>query len=157
MATMRALSNYHRTFSMLPLAFLSFLSDAPAHAANFAETNTTHAYLASLRSIADKVATERGNVEATSEWTTVPVHDSYSEPIVVPYLLDDGESASINVRNVSNDSFEIRVEACDPNEQETKAAIVGYKVIESGYYITEHAKPMLARSRFSWDECTQHR
>jgi hypothetical protein len=156
MAT-RAPHNHHHIFcSILSAMFLPLFSDAPLHAADIAETNATHEYLASLRPIADKVATEQGKVEVTSEWTTVPVHDSYSEPIVVPYLLDDSDSALINVRSVSNDGFEIRVEACDLSEQETKAPILSYKVIESGYYITEQVKPLLAIAQFLWDECTRH-
>jgi hypothetical protein len=113
----------HRVATRRSWRAAGFSFGAPANAADIPDANQTDAYLTSLRGISHRLAVERGEVEVTAEWTTVLLHDSYAEPLIVPYLLDSGDTALIGVRNISNDGLEIRSGSCDPKRARTQGGV----------------------------------
>ena len=104
---------------------------------NLAHSTETAAYLAiddigDLRNQTGTLIGETGRIKTTDEWFTVTLDNAYNNPVVIAnsLSLDDFDPATIRVRNVTNNSFEVRVEEWSYLDGEHRTETIGYLVIE---------------------------
>ena len=75
---------------------------------------------------------ETGRVKTTDEWLTVTLDNIYNNPVVIAnsLSLDDFDPATVRVRNVTENSFEVRVEEWSYLDGIHQTETIGYLVIE---------------------------
>ena len=84
----------------------------------------------------DILPMETGEVEITHEWTEVLFTKPFIDPIVVARLpsMTDSDPCVVRIRNVSETSFEIRIQEWDYLDGLHEAEIVSYVVMDRGSY-----------------------
>ena len=77
---------------------------------------------------------ETGTLNAGSAWVTVNLSHTYNKPVVVfgGLAKSESEAATIRVRNVTQNSFEVRVEEWDYLDGNHALEALGYMVVEGG-------------------------
>ena len=104
---------------------------------NLSHSSETAAYLAideigDLRNQTEDLIGETGRIKTTNEWFTVTLDNTYNNPVVIAnsLSLDDFDPATVRVRNVSHNSFEVRVEEWSYLDGDHRTETIGYLVIE---------------------------
>lgn len=104
---------------------------------NLAHSAETAAYLAiddigNFSNQTGGIIGETGRITTTSEWLTVTLDNSYNNPVVIANSLsiDDFDPATVRVQNVTNNSFEVKVEEWSYLDGEHRTETIGYLVIE---------------------------
>lgn len=89
---------------------------------------------------------ESGNAVVNHVWQTVQLDKSYQDPVVVvgPATSNDASSGVVRIRNVTADSFDIRIEGWDDSELERGDESVGYLVVEAGKHDLADGRRMVA-------------
>jgi len=79
---------------------------------------------------------EFGDVEVDDQWTTVVMKRSFDDPVVVlaASSYNDQDPVVIRVRNVTGNSFEVRIQEWNYLDGEHALEKTGYIVFESGSY-----------------------
>ena len=79
---------------------------------------------------------ETGTVEVGSEWTTVNLTKSFSNPVVIvsPVAGSDVDPCAARVANVTGNSFDLRVQEWDYLDGVHDAEKISYIVVEAGIY-----------------------
>jgi len=79
---------------------------------------------------------EFGEVEVDDQWKTVVMKRPFDDPVVVVAApsYNDQDPVVIRVRNVTGDSFEVRVQEWNYLDGEHALEKTGYIVVESGSY-----------------------
>lgn len=80
---------------------------------------------------------ESGEVEMTQAWQTVSLNKKFENPVVVagPLSFNGGNPAVVRIANVSNSSFDIRIQEWDYLDGWHVSETVGYIVMESGSHV----------------------
>ena len=80
------------------------------------------------------IVLEMGEVKTDHRWTTVYLSKSFSNPIIIanPMSIKGGDPAVIRIRNVTESSFEIRVQEWDYLDGIHTEESVNYIVMEAG-------------------------
>ena len=104
---------------------------------NIAHSAETVAYLAmdeigNLSNQAGGIIGETGRVKTTNEWIKITLDNDYNNPVVIAnsLSLDDFDPATVRIQNVTNNSFEVRVEEWSYLDGEHRTETIGYLVIE---------------------------
>ena len=85
----------------------------------------------------ESVIGEAGTIaEINHEWQTVTLDNSYENPAIVfgPLSYNGSDDAAIRVRNVTSNSFEVRIQEWLYRDQWHTNESVGYVVVESGVH-----------------------
>ncbi len=79
---------------------------------------------------------ETGTVEAGSDWTTVNLEKSFTNPVVIVSPVSERETdpCTVRVANVTGSSFDLRVQEWDYLDDVHGAEKVSYIVVEAGVY-----------------------
>ena len=78
---------------------------------------------------------EVGNIARVNHvWQTVTLNRTYQNPVIVmgPHSTNGGDPAHMRIRNVTQDSFEVRVQEFDYLDGKHTFESVGYMVMEAG-------------------------
>ena len=78
---------------------------------------------------------ESGKLTTDENWATVTLNNRFNKPIVLMGGLSSstiGEPATIRVRNVSENSFQVRVQEWDYLNGNTNSTLLNYFVVEGG-------------------------
>ncbi len=115
--------------------------------AELAHTSETTAYLAienigTITSAKEQIIGEVGKTTLSSTWKTVYLNNYYANPVIIASNLTtaNGEAATIRIRNVGLDQFQIRVEEWDyldgvhPNETVSYLVIEGSIPLDSPHF-----------------------
>ncbi|GEM_PF-5611839 len=109
---------------------------------NSVDLNTVHfaeavAYLAiddigNLSNQTGGIIGETGRVKTTNEWIKITLDNTYNNPVIIANSLsiDDFDPAMVRIQNVTNNSFEVRVEEWSYLDGEHRTETIGYLVIE---------------------------
>ena len=90
-----------------------------------------------------------GSINYADEfWRTVQHDGAFDEPVVIAELTsrNDANPATVRIRNVTPDSFEIRVQNWDYLDQDREQESVSYLVVESGIHQLEDGTTLAART-----------
>lgn len=79
---------------------------------------------------------ETGSISINHEWITVSLNRTFSSPVVIagPPSYQGGDPCVIRIRNVTPDSFEIRIQEWDYKDGAHTHETVSYMVIEEGMH-----------------------
>jgi uncharacterized repeat protein (TIGR01451 family) len=85
---------------------------------------------------------EAGEVRINNNWTKVMLNGRYADPVIVANPLSHygGDPSVVRIRNVTNDSFEIRVQELDYCDQAHGFEPLSYLVIEAGRWTLPNGK-----------------
>ena len=83
---------------------------------------------------------EAGQLSIKHVWTQVTLQNSYTNPVVIATALSKkGEQgATVRIRNVTSNSFEIRVQEWSYLDGTHYWEDIGYLVMEAGHYVLEN-------------------
>ena len=116
-----------------------------------AHANETAAYIAILEQ--DDVSTDEplievNNLSINSEWQLVLFEKAFSDPIVItgPLSSNEAEAASVKIRNVTANGFQIKIQEFAYQDQIHANEDITYMVIERGRYILPDGKKLIADS-----------
>ena len=90
---------------------------------------------------------ETGQVDTDERWTTVTLSGTYKDPVVIvgPPSFEGAEQSSVRVRNVTANSFEIKVDEWEVCLDQNHAfENISYLVVEAGTYKLPNGKVMTA-------------
>ncbi len=113
------------------------LQEENSEGINTAHASETVAYLAiadtgNLSNQTGGIIGETGRVKTTSDWFTITLDNTYNNPVIIANSLsiDDFDPATVRIQNVTNNSFEVRVEEWSYLDGEHRTETIGYLVIE---------------------------
>ncbi len=89
---------------------------------------------------------ERGTALISSDWSLVNLELNYEDPVIIagPLGNNEDDAATIRIRNVNENSFEIRIEEWDCIPGDHALEVVGYVVFEAGSYELENGIKLTA-------------
>ena len=120
--------------------------------------NTNSGNNVNTRDIATATIGRAGSIDyADNYWRTVRHDGQFDDPVVIANLTtrNDGIPAVVRIRNVTSNSFEIKIQNWDYLRQDHKSETVSYLVIESGSHILEDGTTSVARNGFISDQSRQ--
>ncbi|MEL6851449.1 MAG: NPCBM/NEW2 domain-containing protein, partial [Bacteroidota bacterium] len=89
---------------------------------------------------------ESGSVTFDHNWSTVILSRSYTDPVVIVSDLsfNGGNQSTVRVRNVTANSFEVRVDEWECLDEWHVTETAAYLVVEAGEYELENGKKLIA-------------
>lgn len=102
----------------------------------------------------ESIVGEAGQIDQIDhQWQTVQLDNSYDNPAVVfgPVSYNGGHETAVRVRNVTSDSFEVRLQEWMYLDQWHTMESVGYVVIESGTHTLSDGTVVVAGSNSAVD------
>ena len=113
------------------------LQEENSEGVNIAHAAETVAYLAiddigNLSSQTGEIIGETGRVKTTNAWIEITLDHTYNNPVIIAnsLSLDDFDPATVRIQNVTNNSFEVRVEEWSYLDGDHQTETIGYLVIE---------------------------
>jgi len=87
----------------------------------------------------DGVGAAGGTVDVDDQWVSVSLPTSFTDPVVIagPHSNNGGDASVVRVRNVTSDSFEIRVQEWEYKDGDHAVETISYLVIEAGTHVTD--------------------
>ncbi|MEO0468610.1 MAG: malectin domain-containing carbohydrate-binding protein [Bacteroidota bacterium] len=91
---------------------------------------------------------EVGRLSIDHNWTTVSLNNTYLDPVVIASVpsYNETDQATVRVRNVSNNGFEIRIEEWNCLDGVHVSETISYLVIESGVHTLLNGTTILAQN-----------
>ncbi len=91
---------------------------------------------------------ESGEITINHDWIKVKYRQSFTDPVVVANCLsnNDDNPATVRIRNIDKDGFEIRLQEWDYQEQTHSEESVSYLVMERGHFTLEDGTVLEAGS-----------
>ncbi|MEO0896213.1 MAG: PQQ-dependent sugar dehydrogenase [Bacteroidota bacterium] len=103
-------------------------------------------WIMSLDSL-DRIAMgEQGTAQADHEWTVVNLQRTYTDPVVVAGApsFEGGNQSTVRVRNVTGNSFEVRIDEWECLDEWHVVETIPYMVMEEGVYTLANGKKIMA-------------
>lgn len=100
---------------------------------------------------------ESGRIDSLNQqWTQITLQESYTNPVVIagPPSLNGGHPSTVRIRNITNNSFEVRIDEWEYLDEWHTTESLGYLVVEEGTHTLTDGTVLQAGSSQStntWD------
>ena len=92
---------------------------------------------------------ETNSISLDENWRTVTLSRNYNDPVVItgPPSYNETDPATVRVRNVTSNSFEMQIDNWDYLAPVHRSEVVSYMVLESGQYTLANGTTIVAGNR----------
>ena len=111
-----------------------------------------------IKTLTDQeVIGESDTIEVGSAWETITLTQSYNDPVVIGGTpsFDGSDPSTVRIRNVTSDSFEIKIDEWNYLNPFHSPEVVSYMVLEAGQYQLADGTSVVAGNRTGQDQNVQ--
>ena len=100
---------------------------------------------------------ESDSISLDSSWKTVTLTQSYDDPVVIAGTpsFEGADPSTVRIRNVTSDSFEIKIDEWDYLDPFHSTEVVSYMVVEAGQYELADGTIVVAGNRTGQNQNVQ--
>ena len=86
--------------------------------------------------------------QVNHEWQTVQLIETYNDPVIIasPVSMVGGDPSTVRIRNVTSNSFEIRIQEWDYRDGRHTYEALDYLVVDSGEYVLDDGTILFAKN-----------